>query len=108
MTHPRPSALHGTGLFASAFIPADTVIGTLEGEPTTADGPHVLWLSATEGFCVTNKLRFINHHPDPNAVYYDDLTVVALRDIAPGEEITHNYWGDEADERGHERLWETP
>ena len=96
MTHPGPSALHGTGLFAAAFIPEGTLIGTLEGKPTTVDGPHVLWLSDTRGFRVTNDLRYINHDADANAVYYDDLTVCALRDIAPGEEITHNYWGDEA------------
>ena len=62
--------------------------------------------SPTPAACAsTNDLRYINHHPDPNAVYYDDLTVYALRDIAPGEEITHNYWGDDAAEHGAEALW---
>ena len=96
MFHVRPSRIHGHGLFASTFIPADTVLGTLQGHRTADDGPYVLWLSETEGFHVTNDLKYINHAAVPNAVYYDDLTVAAIRDIEPGEEITHHYDGDEA------------
>jgi len=40
---------------------------------------------------VTCDLKFINHSDRPNACYYDDLSVVALRDIETGEEITHDY-----------------
>jgi hypothetical protein len=36
-------------------------------------------------------LRFISHSDDPNAAYYNTLEVGALMDIAPGEEITHDY-----------------
>ena len=43
---------------------------------------------------VTCDLRFINHSNEPNAAYYDDLSVMSLRDIRPGEEIVHNYMGD--------------
>lgn len=93
-----PSGIHGMGLFATAFIPADTEIGPLEGRHTAEDGPHVLWIDETRGFRVTNDLRFINHADEPNAVYYDDLTVAALTDIYPGQEITHHYDGDEAED----------
>ncbi|MEO1237779.1 MAG: SET domain-containing protein, partial [Planctomycetota bacterium] len=93
----RPSGIHGQGLFATRFIPADTVIGVLQGEHTTDDGAYVLWIDDAKGFRVENDLKFINHADAPNAVYYDDLTVAALRDIEPGEEITHNYLGDEAE-----------
>jgi len=41
------------------------------------------------GFAI--DLRFINHSDEPNAAYYDTLEVCALTDIAPGEEITHDY-----------------
>jgi len=34
-----------------------------------------------------------DHSDSPNAVYYDTLEVCALKDIAPGEEITHDYLG---------------
>lgn len=97
----KQSAIHGRGLFATMLIPEGTVIGKLEGEITTEDGPHVLWLDETRGMRVTNDLKFINHAAEPNAAYFDDLTVGALRDIKPGEEITHNYLGDdEEDEDG--------
>ncbi len=90
----RESPIHGRGLFATALIPANTVIGELEGDPVDEDGAHVLWLDNEKGFQVTNELRFINHATPANAAYYDDLTVATLVDIRPGEEITHNYDGD--------------
>ena len=90
----RPSAIHGQGLFATTFIPAETLIGRVEGTPTRDDGPHVLWLTEEIGLRVTNVMRYINHSDDANAAYYDDGEVVALRDIHPGEEITHHYDGD--------------
>ena len=46
---------------------------------------------------VTCNFRFINHAKKANVAYYDDLTVVAIRDILPGEELTH-YYGDEWEE----------
>ena len=98
----RPSGIHGLGLFASTNIPQGTLLGTLEGEFVTQDGAHVLWIDDARGFLVRNDLRYINHDDQPNAAYYDDLTVVALRDIAADEEITHNYEGaDEDDPADH-------
>ncbi len=90
----KVSPIHGRGLFASMFIPADTVIGSIEGNDTTTDGPYVLWIDQTRGIEVMNDMKFINHAPDANAAYFDDLTVMALRDIYSGEEITHDYLGD--------------
>ena len=46
---------------------------------------------AGQGIEVLCRFRYINHADDPNACYYDDFSVVALRDIWPGEEITHDY-----------------
>ncbi|MDH5302158.1 MAG: SET domain-containing protein [Gammaproteobacteria bacterium] len=88
------SGIHGVGLFASQAIAEGTVIGVVEGSYTRRDGPHVLWLDDSTGIRVLNEMRYINHSMTPNAIYYDDLTVVALRDIAPGEEITHHYGDD--------------
>ncbi len=88
------SPIHGMGLFAVRRIEKGEVIGELEGERTDADGMYVLWIDEQTGFRVTNELRFINHDDEPNACYYDDLTVVALRDIEAGEEITHDYNAD--------------
>jgi SET domain-containing protein len=91
LTYVSDSNIHGKGLFARVDIPKSTVIGTIQGKPCKRNGPHVIWLSETEAFKVSCHLKFINHTDKPNACYYDDLTVVALRKIDKGEEITHNY-----------------
>lgn len=90
------SKIHGKGLFAKTHITAGDVIGIANGEHTQKDGPHVLWLDDETGFHVQCDMRFINHSDEPNAAYYDTLEVCALRDILPGEEITHNYAGAES------------
>ena len=92
----RESGIHGLGLFATRLIAAGEVVGELVGHATDdSEGPHVLWLGEGErAFQVTCDLRYINHHRDPNVCYYDDLTVVALRDILSGEELTHDYGAD--------------
>jgi len=85
------SNIHGKGLFARKCISAGTLIGQVEGRPTSIDGPYVLWLTQGKGVEVRCQLKYINHSDEPNAIYYDTLEVVALRDIRRGEEITHNY-----------------
>jgi hypothetical protein len=85
------SLIQGKGLFAGVHVPAGAVIGRIQGIPCKHDGSHVLWLRADEAIEVTCDLRYINHSDDPNACYYDDLSVMALRDIQPQEEITHDY-----------------
>lgn len=85
------SPIHGKGLFAKKFIPADSVIGTILGKYTNTDGEHVLWLNDMVGIHVLCPLRYINHSDSPNAVYYDTLEVCAVKDICADEEITHNY-----------------
>ena len=90
-TYVAPSDIHGRGLFAARRIESGAVIGYLRGQPCTEDGDYVLWIAPDQAFEVTCKLRFINHSDSPNACYYDDLSVVALRDIEAGEEITHDY-----------------
>lgn len=91
LTYVASSAIHGRGLFARDSIREGTVIGQVRGKPTRRNGAYTLWLTEDQGIRVTCRLRFINHSDEPNARYYDDLTVVALRDIEPGEEITHDY-----------------
>lgn len=85
------SHIHGKGLFARTYIPAGAILGTIKGEYTRDNGDHVLWLDEDTGIEVTCHFRYINHSDDPNAVYYDTLEVYAIRDIKPGEEITHDY-----------------
>jgi hypothetical protein len=90
-TYVASSPIHGLGLFAGGPIAAGAVIGWLTGIPCSSDGAYVLWLSEKQAIEVTCDLRYINHSDHPNACYYDDLSVVALCDIEPHAEITHNY-----------------
>jgi hypothetical protein len=94
-TYVAVSAIHGKGLFASSAIAGGTIIGWLKGKPCSTDGDYILWISEHQGIEVLCDLRYINHSDEPNACYYDDLSVVALRDIAAYEEITHNYNSDD-------------
>ncbi len=94
LTYSSNSDIHGKGLFARQLISSGTIIGYLQGNYTDTDGMYVLWLNNEKGFQVSCELKFINHSDEPNACYYDDLSVMALRDIAAHEEITHNYEAD--------------
>lgn len=85
------SPIHGKGLFANTFIPSGTLIGVVQGRAAVDDGDHVLWIDENKGFHVQCDLRYINHSNAPNAIFYDNLEVAAIRDIRAGEEITHNY-----------------
>ena len=91
----KESAIHGKGLFARTAIKKDTVIGQLEGKKVKKDGPHVLWMNDGQDlFQVNNDLKFINHNKKPNVAYYDDYTVVALKNIKAGAELVHDYGED--------------
>ncbi|MHC4952946.1 MAG: SET domain-containing protein [Planctomycetota bacterium] len=91
----RESAIHGRGLFAARFIPEGTVLGAYDGPIVDEDGPHVLWVwhdddSGMYGIDGQNELRYVNHSAAPN-VEFSGAELVALRDIHPGEELTHHY-----------------
>ena len=90
----KKSGIHGKGLFASHTINAGDVIGRIKYKAAKKDGPYVLWLDDNERVQVDCDLKYINHNSLPNACYYDDLNVVALKKISPGEEITHDYGDD--------------
>ncbi len=89
-TYVADSKIHGKGLFAFDSILAGSIIGWLTGKPDVKDGNYVLWASESRGIEVLCNFKYINYSDDPNACYYDDLSVVALRDIKPDEEITHD------------------
>lgn len=95
------SGIHGKGLFAAQPIKEGDLLGVLACKKTKKDGPHVLWVEKADDrydlYKVTCEFKYINHSAKPNVAYYEDLTVVALRDIKPHEELTH-YYGDEWEE----------
>lgn len=106
MTEVRDSPIHGNGLFAKEAIAA--------GEIVTVKGGHILtkqeWttlerslgsaeIQISEELFVApveqaqrdGSMIYTNHSCDPNIVIQGQIVFVAMRDIAPGEELTHDW-----------------
>lgn len=99
LVYAAPSPIHGTGLFARERIPEGAYIGTYWGPAARRNGSHVLWVyedgQAPQGRRGMNLLRYLNHADQPVAEF-DGFDLYALRTIAPGEEITIDYHGEES------------
>lgn len=109
----RRSNLHGNGVFAKRFIPKGTYILEYEGkhltpdeadaqEPTDPNDPfHTFFFAISNGMIIDggqngNESRFINHCCEPNCEGHENeqgtrVFIVALRDIAAGEELLYDY-----------------
>lgn len=94
MVKVKKSEIHGKGLFSAKKIRKHTVIGKCKVKKTKEANIYTLWVK-DKAFDVKCDLRFINHSSQPNVVYYDDFTVVALRNIKKSEELFHDYGWDE-------------
>ena len=90
------SGIHGKGLFARRAMREGELLGFCKTRPARKAGLHTLTMSDGSLIDVCCDLKYINHGKTANVIYYDDLSVVALRDIAPGEELLHDY-GEEWD-----------
>jgi SET domain-containing protein len=112
----RRSTIHGQGAFARFPIVAETRIIQYVGERISkaeslrrcqAGNQFIFGLSETEdldGSGDENLARFINHSCAPNAEARSEhgaVWIVAVRDIAAGEEITFNYSYDLDDYKEH-------
>jgi len=89
----KPSPIHGKGLFTKANIRKDTIVGNCKVRQIKKPNAYTLWCE-NGYFEVQCILKYINHSKKPNVIYYDDFSVVALRNIKAGEELTH-YYSDE-------------
>jgi uncharacterized protein len=103
----RRSPLHGLGCFATVRLLKGSRIAEYTGERITrkeamrrmrrANGKRISELDADcyiDGNVNGNQTKYINHCCDPNSdVFVMDgaLIIFALREIAPGEEITVDY-----------------
>ena len=117
-TRVQPSAIHGLGLFAVEPVPRGTPIWRFQPGFDRAFRPeeiaalpaitqeYVRWfgfLDPADGSVTMSGDHsiFMNHAAPPNTGAPPDapqpVTTVALRDLAPGEEITCNYFDFDAD-----------
>lgn len=102
-----PSGIHGVGVFAVSEIPQGRTVQLWSDEelrliPKDCTGllrKMVLTygVETADGFLCPKDFNrveigwYINHSDDPNMTYADDITLRALRGVAPGEELTINY-----------------
>jgi uncharacterized protein len=103
----RPSKIDGHGVFAAEPIGSQKKIGEIRGEAISVDEARIratrherimiVELSARRAIDFTRStdpMRFTNHSCRPNArlsTAYGRVEFYALRDIAPGEELTVDY-----------------
>jgi SET domain-containing protein len=101
-----PSAIEGRGLVAAAAIAKDEIVAIKGGhivdtasmkslpevlrnsDVQIADGFHLVALEDAEYEPV---MLFLNHSCEPNVGFDGNIVLVAMRDIAPGEELTTDY-----------------
>ena len=101
-----PSPIAGQGLFAEQDIKQGTKILRYIGQKITqaeserrlaAGNVSIIGLderSAIDGSTPKNTARSINHSCDPNChteQFGNTIWIVAIKDIAAGEELTYNY-----------------
>lgn len=105
-TEVRESPIHGKGLFAKQAIAA--------GEIVAVKGGHILskqeWtplaqqlgsaeIQISEELFIApvreeqrdGGMLYTNHSCDPNIAMQGQIVFIAMRDIAPGEELTHDW-----------------
>jgi SET domain-containing protein len=103
----KQSAIDGQGAFAAVAIPARRKIGEIRGESISvrearrrAHGQaRIMIVEVSERRAIDasqsqDALRFTNHSCAPNAVLrirQGRVEFYAMRDVAPGEELTVNY-----------------
>ncbi|MEW9554511.1 SET domain-containing protein [Nonomuraea sp. NPDC050783] len=101
----RPSPIAGDGLFATAPIPAGTLVSRLGGRLVTWDElrrlladpavPYVDTVAACGGLHLVLPVGTPNgkgnHGCDPNLWWGGPYALLARRDLRPGEELTLDY-----------------
>jgi len=106
-TEVRESKIHGRGLFATANIVKDEIVAvkggyivdrqTLRLEITPRLGPVEIQIDDNRFIAPVTKeeregsMLYSNHSCDANLGIHGNIIFVAMRDIAAGEELTHDW-----------------
>ncbi len=98
--------IEGKGLVAQGLIRAGEIVSQLEpNQPLTPVEEVLSWPTGQQEAFIRHSYQLndayfvseqgpekhMNHSCDPNTWWLDDITMVARRDILPGEEITYDY-----------------
>ena len=113
-TQVRESKIHGRGLFARADIAKDEIVAvkgghiinreTLREKVTPGLGPveiqidKDLFIAPLTEEEREGSMLYSNHSCNPNLGMRGEITLVAMRDIRPGEELTHDWAMTDDDE----------
>jgi hypothetical protein len=102
-TEVRPSPIHGTGLFAAHAIATGEIVAVKGGhvltraqwtalEPTLGAAEiqiaDDLFIAPVRPDHRHGSMLYTNHSCDPNLAIQGQIVLVAMRDIAAGEELT--------------------
>jgi SET domain-containing protein len=102
-TEVRPSPIHGTGLFAAHAIATGEIVAVKGGhvltraqwtalEPTLGAADiqiaEDLFIAPVRPDHRHGSMLYTNHSCDPNLAIQGQIVLVAMRDIAAGEELT--------------------
>lgn len=105
-TEVRASAIHGKGLFAQEPIAAGEIVAVKGGYVLTAEQWQALEpdlgaaeIQIADGLFIApvtqaerdGAMLYTNHSCDPNIGIQGQIVFVAMRDIAAGEELTHDW-----------------
>jgi SET domain-containing protein len=106
-TEVRESKIHGRGLFATANIAKDEIVAvkgghiidrkTLREQITPKLGPveiqidDHLFIAPVSDEERELSMLYLNHSCDPNVGVRGEITFIAMQNIRPGEELTHDW-----------------
>ncbi len=100
------SPIHGRGLFARAAIAVDEVVAVKGGyiydaaawqavsaelAPSEIQVGEELFMAVAHRDQWEGAMLFTNHSCEPNIAIAGQIVFVAMRDIAPGEELVHDW-----------------
>src|SRR5882672_8407719 len=109
----KGSAIHGQGLFAIAQIATDEIVCVKGGHIFNREVLRAMpaWYRAAEIQIAEDlfigplseeeregSMIFSNHSCEPNIGVHGQIVFVAMRDIEPGEELTHDWATTDDDE----------